>query len=77
MKVATSYLKTLLAAKEVREHRTISLRKMVEESGASVSTVNRLANNTIKRLPLDDLATICVYLKCEIGDLLRLEEDNR
>lgn len=76
MKVATSYLKPLLAAKEVREHRTISLRKMVEESGASVSTVNRLANNTIKRLPLDDLATICVYLECEIGDLLRLEEDN-
>ena len=77
MVIVKSYLKILLAEKEMREHRTISLRKLIEESGASASTVNRLANNTIRRLPLDDLATICTYLECEIGELLRLEKDDR
>src|SRR5262249_9656666 len=74
MKVVRSYLKVRLAEKALRENRTLSLRKVVEESGVSTSTVNRLANNTIKRVPLDELALLCCYLECDIGDLLHLEE---
>ena len=74
MKAVRSYLKVRLAEKALRENRTISLRKVVEESGVSVSTVNRLANNTIRRVPLDELAVLCTYLGCGIGDLLQLED---
>lgn len=69
-----SRFKVLLAEKELRENRSISLRKVVEETDVSNSTVLRLANNTIKRVPLDELAKLCAYLDCEVGDLLRLEE---
>ena len=69
-----SRFKVLLAEKELREGRSISLRKVVAETGVSNSTVLRLANNTIKRVPLDELAKLCAYLDCEIGDLLRLED---
>ena len=75
MKVVNSRFKVLLAEKELRERRTISLRKVVAETGVANSTVLRLANNTIKRVPLDELATLCTYLDCEVGDLLRLEDE--
>jgi len=74
MKVVRSRFKVLLAEKELREGRTISLRKVVAETGVANSTVLRLANNSIRRVPLDELATLCVYLDCEVGDLLRLED---
>ncbi len=69
-----SRFKVLLAEKELREGRTISLRKVVEETGVANSTVLRLANNTMRRVPLDELAVLCTYLNCEVGDLLRLED---
>ncbi len=64
----------LLAEKELRERRTISLRKVVTETNVPNSTVLGLANNTIKRVPLDELAVLCEYLQCGVADLLRLEE---
>jgi DNA-binding Xre family transcriptional regulator len=74
MRTVVSRLKTLIAEKEIRERRTIGIRTIAEESGASRSTVERMLNNTIKRPPLDDLAALCIYLQCDVGDLLRMEE---
>ena len=76
MKVVVSRLKTLIAEKEIKERRTIGIRTIVAESGASIATVQRMLNNTIKRPPLDDVAALCSYLDCEIGDLFRLEEEH-
>lgn len=65
-----SNLRVLLAAKEQRDRRTIGIRTIAEESGASRSTVERLLNGTIKRVPLDDLGAICRWLQCGPGDIL-------
>ncbi len=69
-----SRLRLLVAEKEMREQRRISLRKFAEESGAPISTIHRLMNNTIKRIPLDELGAICRYLDCDVGDLLYMAE---
>ncbi|NTU65449.1 MAG: helix-turn-helix transcriptional regulator [Chloroflexi bacterium] len=69
-----SHLKVLVAHKEVAENRRIGIRVIVDESGASRSAVERLLNNTIKNVPLDDLARLCGWVPCAIGDLLKLEE---
>lgn len=69
-----SRLKVLVAEKAYREGRSISLRDIAAESGASLSTVVRMENNTIRRVPLDELAKLCVWLNCEVGDMLRLED---
>ncbi len=70
-----SRLKALIAEKEIRERRSIGIRTIVAESGASIATVQRMLNNTIKRPPLDDIAALCRYLDCDVGDLLRMEEE--
>lgn len=69
-----SYLRVLIAEKELRERRKLGIRTITAESGASRSAVQRLLNNSIKLVPLDDLARLCVWLPCEVGQLLRLED---
>ncbi len=68
-----SHLNALVAEKETREKRSISVRVIVEESGASRSAVERLLKNTIRNVPLDDLAMLCNWLPCGIEDILKLE----
>lgn len=75
MKVVNSHLKVLVAQKELREKRKLGIRVITAESGASRSAVQRLLNNSIKLVPLDDLGRLCVWLPCEVGELLRLEEE--
>lgn len=69
-----SHFRVLVAQKELRERRQIGIRVIADESKASRSTIERLLNNTIRRVPLDDLALLCSWVPCEIGDLLRLED---
>lgn len=68
-----SHLAILVARKSMREKRRYGIRTIVEETGASRSAVERLLRNTIKNVPLDDLAKLCEWLQCEPGDILRLE----
>jgi DNA-binding Xre family transcriptional regulator len=75
MKVVNSHLRVLVAEKSLREKRPIGILTIVKETQASRSTVQRLLNNTIKNVPLEELAKLCVYLNCGPGDILRLEND--
>ena len=74
MKTVNSRLKLLVAEKEMRERRSLGIRTITAESGASRSTVERLLNNTIRRVPLDDLGALCSYFNCEVGDILQAED---
>jgi putative transcriptional regulator len=71
-----SYLKALVAEKEIREGRKLTIRRITAESGASRSAIQRLLNNTIKLVPLDDLERLCRWLPCHAGELLRLDNDD-
>ncbi|MDP9314610.1 MAG: helix-turn-helix transcriptional regulator [Chloroflexota bacterium] len=77
MKVVASKLKLLVVQRELRERRRLSIRIITEESGASRSTVERLLNNTIKRVPLDELGALCRYFNCDVGDILYMAEDSQ
>jgi putative transcriptional regulator len=74
MKVVNSQLKVLIAHKELREKRKLGIRVITAESGASRSAVQRLLNNSIKLVPLDDLARLCAWIPCEVGELLLLQD---
>lgn len=65
-----SRLRILVSEKELRDKRSLGIRTIAEETGASVSTVQRLMNNTMRRVPLDDLARLCRYFQCSTGDIL-------
>lgn len=58
----------------MRVGRSLSVRRVSEESGASIGACTRLANNTIREVPVDDLTLLCWYFGCEPGDILRMEE---
>lgn len=39
------------------------------------STINEMCNNTAKRIPLENIASICDELEIEISDLFKLHND--
>ena len=73
VKTVNSRLKLLVAEREMRERRSLSIRTITAESGASRSTVERLLNITMRRVPLDDLAALWTYIDCDVSDILRAE----
>ncbi len=70
-----SKLRLLIAAKEMKERRRLSLRTIEAESGTNLTTIQRLMNDTIKRISIDELSALCRYLDCNVGDILTMEED--
>lgn len=70
-----SKLSLLVAERRIELGRAPGIRTIAAESGASVSTVQRLMNNSIKRVPLEDLAMLCKYFKCQVGDILEYVPD--
>jgi DNA-binding Xre family transcriptional regulator len=72
-KKVKSQLRRLLADKAHHEGRTISLREVVRSTNVPISTVMGMANNTIKRVPLEELNELCDYFNCDVGDILKRE----
>lgn len=70
-----SRLQILVAERRVPGQRAPGIRAIAAASGASVSTVQRLMNNSMKRVPLDDLAALCKYLRVGVGDILEYIPD--
>ena len=74
MKIVRSRFRELLAAKAAREQRSISVRKACAEAGVTWRIGYGMADNTITSFPKEDLQKLCVYLDCELSDLLVMEE---
>jgi putative transcriptional regulator len=58
----------------MNKKRRLGIRTIASEAGVSVSTVQGLMNNTMKRVPLDDLGRLCNYFGVNVGDILKFEE---
>lgn len=67
-------MRLLVAAKEHRERRKLSLRTIVQETEVPISTVQALMNDSARRVELNDIGKLCSWLPCEVGELLRLED---
>lgn len=67
-------MRLLVAAKEHRERRRLSLRTIVEETGVPISTIQGLINDSARRVELGDIGKLCSWIPCEVGELLKLEE---
>jgi DNA-binding Xre family transcriptional regulator len=74
MKIVRSQMRLLVAAKEHRERRKLSLRTIVQETEVPISTVQALMNDSARRVELNDIGKLCSWLPCEVGELLRLED---
>ena len=70
-------LRELAAARATVHQQFATARRIVEQSGASRTTVYGLLHNRVRRLPLRDLELLCRWLDCQPGDLLYIEEEQQ
>lgn len=50
----------------------ISRRELARKTNIRHSTINEMCNNTAKRIPLENIASICDELEIEISELFKL-----
>ncbi len=62
-------LKELIADKEFRERRIVTLREIAEETGINRMTLSKIANHPGASTVTDNLDKLCRYFGCQIGDL--------
>ena len=58
-----SKLKVLLALNDTNQ------RKLALKTGIREATINAIANNKIKQIPVDAIEKICEEFHCDIGDI--------
>lgn len=59
--------------KEILNEKNMSQRELSKVTGIRPASIHDMYNNQIVRLPLKNLALICVALDCSIPDLLQLK----
>ncbi len=65
------HLSTLLGAKKLK------IADVVRDTGINRSTVNRLFHETNNRIDFETLEKVCLYLNCEVGDLLEVKVEDK
>jgi putative transcriptional regulator len=69
-------LKILLAEKELREARKLTYRTVAKETGLAIDTLTAYMTQRVNRFDKSTLETLCNYLSCDIGDLLKFSPDD-
>ncbi|WP_417832805.1 helix-turn-helix domain-containing protein [Terasakiella sp.] len=68
-------LKELIADKEFKEGRRITLAEIAQETGLHRATLSKLANQKGYNATTDVLDKLCVYFSVELGELAVFIED--
>lgn len=68
-------LKVLLAEKELRENRKLTYRTVAKETGLAIDTLTAYMTQRVNRFDKSTLETLCSYLACDVGDLLKYLPD--
>lgn len=63
-------LAVLMAEKDPK----LSQRRLAEDTGLGITTINRLFNNTFDRIDRNTVEVLCNYFGRDIGDLLIMKE---
>jgi putative transcriptional regulator len=69
-------LKVLLAEKELRENRKLTYRAVSKETGLAIGTLTEYMTQRVRRFDKSTLETLCQYLSCDVGDLMKYSADD-
>jgi putative transcriptional regulator len=69
-------LKVLLAEKELRENRKLTYRTVAKETGLAIDTLTAYMKQRVNCFDKSTLETLCQYLSCDVGDLLKYSADD-
>lgn len=67
--------KELLADKEFRERRQITLGEIADATGIHRTTLSKIANMPGYNTVTDNIDKLCGYFGCDIGDLMQRVPD--
>ena len=62
--------RVLLAEKAEKEQKNIPLKEVQRQTGITWTTLQSWANNKVTRFDAPVIAALCIFLECEVGDLL-------
>jgi putative transcriptional regulator len=71
------HLKSLLADREFRAGRRITLEEVAAATGIHRTTLSKLANHRGYNTTTDNIDKLCAYLRCGVGDLLEYIPDEQ
>jgi len=63
-------LKEVIADREFRERRVISLKEVAEATGVHRVTLSKLANNKRYNVGIETVEKLCAYFECDVGDVV-------
>jgi putative transcriptional regulator len=53
----------------------LTIQDVHDKTGLSRTTISKLYNETSAKIGLDTIATLCTLFKCEVNELLYLEDE--
>lgn len=71
-------LKELIAEKEFRENRVITLAEIAEKTAIHRSTLSKIANDRGYNTGTENVERLCRFFNCDVGDVMQFipEEQN-
>jgi putative transcriptional regulator len=66
-------IKILIAEKEIRENRKLTMRTIAQEAGVSTNSLVAYTNQDVVRFDAVVLEAFCKYFNCGVGDILFYE----
>jgi putative transcriptional regulator len=66
----------LLAEKQIKERRNISLQEVAKKTGVSRKTLYAWENNRVNRFDVPVIDALCTYFDIEAGELIQFIRDN-
>lgn len=68
--------KELIAEKEFRDNRVITLAEISKETGIHRSTLSKIANERGYNTGTENIEKLCRYFNCEISDVIQYIQDD-
>jgi len=67
-------IKILIAEKEIKENRKLTMRTIAQEGGVSTNSLVGYTNQEVVRFDAVVLEAFCKYFNCEVGEILFYEK---
>lgn len=64
-------LKELIAEKEFRDNRVITMAEIAKETGIHRATLSKIANERGYNTGTENVARLCRFFDCEVGDVMQ------
>lgn len=69
------YYKIDITLRDVMKKKGINRFRLAQKTNTKIETINRFYFNNVYKIDLDVLGRICLYLNCDISDVLKFNID--